>query len=262
MRRKKCIFTKIKNGGLFFKIWYKYYSKFFDEKDIYVIDYGSTDGSLDGLLCNKISLNPDSYNAGGCSIYSSSKTINGYKAVLQQSHEYVMYTDFDEIVYHPSGLGNYIDQLQEDYVTCKGYEIVQNRRVNEGCLDFEKPVLSQRNYWFPRADYDKSLITRINITWDLGCHDLIHHKKNYAADLLLIHLHKIDYSLTYALNERNIEVIRDKQKKAGIDDPDSQYGIEGGFHNFCSHKVFDGWWAAAEDQLVLIPKNIKQSLIF
>ena len=44
--KKSAIFTMVKNEKWFLPIWLNYYSKFFDERDIYIIDHTSNDGSI------------------------------------------------------------------------------------------------------------------------------------------------------------------------------------------------------------------------
>jgi len=264
MKRKKAIFTKIKNGGPIFKVWYNYYTKFFDENEIYVIDFGSTDGSTDGLNCNKIVLSPDFYQPGGRSTFFSQRIINDYKTLLLNQYEYVIYVDFDELLYYPTGLDKLIDNLDADYVTCQGYEIVQNRAV-ETPLDFSSPVLSQRNYWYRWPHFDKTAITKIDLSWTIGQHGASFNGQNlcnYADGLLLIHLHKMDHDYTYNLNYNNVVQLRDDQKKFGVTHPRSAEGIMGGFHNFLLHKEFEEWWAQAEEKLTLIPEELKKTLLF
>jgi hypothetical protein len=264
MKRKKAIFTKIKNGGPFFEIWYSYYAKFFDEKDIYVINFGSTDGSLEDRGCNKINLSPDFYQVGGRSSYFAQKIIDSYKTLLLNFYEYVVNVDFDELLYHPLGIGQFIDTLEEDYVTCQGYEIVQHK--SEPVIDFSLPILNQRSFWYPYSHFDKSLITKIDLTWSIGQHGASIAGRslppNYAADLLLIHLHKVDRDYAYDLNYSNVAKLRDDHKKLGIKDPRSAEGIDGGYHNFILHEEFDNWWSQAEKQLVEIPKFFKETLLF
>jgi hypothetical protein len=44
--RKIAAFTMVKNEKWFLPIWLNYYTKFIDERDIYVLDHASTDGSI------------------------------------------------------------------------------------------------------------------------------------------------------------------------------------------------------------------------
>jgi len=44
---KKAAFTMVKNEKWFLPLWLNYYSKFFNEKDLYVLNHFSTDGSVE-----------------------------------------------------------------------------------------------------------------------------------------------------------------------------------------------------------------------
>ena len=64
-KRSKAIFTKIKDGHEMLQIWYKYYSQFFPEQDIYILDFESADGSTDKLNCNIEKFSSNLYLPGG-----------------------------------------------------------------------------------------------------------------------------------------------------------------------------------------------------
>jgi len=129
--------------------------------------------------------------------------INQFKTQLLKDYQYVVYVDYDEILYHPSGLDKYIDvldRLDVPYVTASGYDIVHRPKI-EPAFDFSRTILSQRGYWRRVGEYDKSLITSKDFHWDMGCHTVTSHPPMYyARELLLLHYHKLDYAYVEALN--------------------------------------------------------------
>jgi hypothetical protein len=45
--KKKCaVFTIVQNENIFLPIWLKYYSKYFDPKDIYILNHDSNEESM------------------------------------------------------------------------------------------------------------------------------------------------------------------------------------------------------------------------
>lgn len=222
--RQKALITIVGNGGEMFKIWYRYYRQFFEPWDIYVLDFNSTDGSTDGLSCNveaypKMELNVKSIPRGN-------RVLNEFKSKLLQKYKYIVYADYDEILYHADGLDNFIDGIDQKYYNPLGFEIVQKRNpynldaVNseEAPFDYSKTVMSQRAYWYRNISFDKPLITRMDFTWAQGNHtayaslpELVAKKptpdrhtappknvriclpKNYCGGLYLLHLKHIDY---------------------------------------------------------------------
>lgn len=249
------LITIVQNGNEFFKIWYKYYTKFIPIKNIYVVNFNSNDGSTDNLDCNVL-------NFEGCSIENvpqGNEIINKLKTELLKNFKYVIYTDYDEILFHPKGLETVISSNQR-YYTPFGYEIVQNRHL-ERPLNFTQSILSQRNYWYRYELFDKPLVTSIDFNWSLGNHsatlssdgDPNHNyqnavlQPNYIADFYLIHLHKVDYKHCLALNEKNVK--------------EGKVPKNGGSHNFLLGESFEKWWKHAENQLVLIPPSIKNDIL-
>lgn len=51
-KRKCAVFTIVKNESVYLPIWLRYYKKYFNDKDIYVLDHESTDGSTENLSVN------------------------------------------------------------------------------------------------------------------------------------------------------------------------------------------------------------------
>jgi len=256
----KAIITIVQNGNQFLPVWYRYYSKFFQPQDIYILDFGTTDGSLDGIQANIIAVPDRSIEI----ISPANKYLNSFKKELLQKYKYVIYTDYDEIIYFPGGFDTLLQSNQE-YYTTYGYEIVQNRKT-EGPIDWKRPLLEQRKYWYRCEPFDKSLITRTEFTWAMGNHSIskekviekirrtgqgmemgvvsrrvenIVLKPKFVPGLLLLHLHKIDYEHALAMHMRNAN------RKASA--------TVGGFHNFFDGKEFESWYKEAEDKLVKIP---------
>lgn len=256
MLNKVALITIIQNGNEFFKIWYKYYSKIFAEKDIYIIDYCSTDGSTDGIKCNIIKNSESQIE----NVPQGNKLINDLKRELLKTYTYVIYADYDEILYHPKGL-QYLLDLKERFYTTQGYEIVQDT-TKEPALDFQKSILEQRKYWYRCTEYDKPLITSIDFKWSQGNHSavlempVIKHgvvdgyqnvvlQPHHIENLYLLHLHKVDYTHCLKLNEKNVR----ERSNPTI----------GGNHNFLVGENFKKWWAQFERNLVLIPESISKS---
>jgi len=256
-KKQAAVFTVVQDEDKLFKIWYQYYSKFFPIEDIYVIACSITRQSpiLENINCNIEELDKwdivDNMNL-------VRRFIHKFKTQLLKTYKYVIFADVDEIIYHPDGLDNFLDNANDDYYTTTGYEIVQSRRNGEDSIDFNKPILSQRSYWYRCPTYDKTLVVKKDITWGKGNHSIFEYrllptskwaifnlKPNRVSNLYLIHLHKIDYQYRYQRNLKNLA-----QRK----NPP-----QGGAYNFYTEKKFDYWWGQAENKLMEIPEIIKQA---
>lgn len=196
-KRQKAIFTFICNGHKFFGLWYNYYKKFFEPQDIWVLDMGSTDGALDGFDCQIVK------KTDIPRIDFGNVVVNEFKTELFKKYKWVMYTDYDEIVWHPIGLDKLINEMgNKPYITASGYEILHKRR-EEAPYDFDKSMLSQRKYWFRNINYDKTPITQVDFKWDSGFHTVENKPRMYYDyKLLLLHFSKIDFDYMNALHKR------------------------------------------------------------
>ena len=253
---KTCaIISIIYDGGKLFNIWYKYYCQYFQERDIYLLCNEKTtkeSGLLDGLTCNTVNfLRPMFIHATEQERIDGLATVNALKDQLLDSYGCVIYADIDEIIFHPDGLDNIIDNLSMDFATCTGYEIVENRKI-EKPFDFSNSVARQRSYWSRWGVYDKPLILRKKLEWECGYHALrgsyLHRwlsakpgPPNKIKNLYLLHLHKLDYDLT--------KLMHDKHKISGQPAP---LGVPD--HNT--------WWEKANNNLELIPEKLKNKFNF
>lgn len=247
------LLTIVQNGNEFIKVWWRYYRQFFDAKDIYIFDYQSSDNSLSGVNCNIISVEQAAIE----DVPVGNKLINDLKTKLLDTYNYVMYADYDEIVYHPKGL-DYVLTLGWDYYTTQGYEVV-HKVEKELPINWNEPLLKQRNYWYRCPMYDKSLITAIDVKWAHGNHSIIQEreivkgntsrtenfilKPKYLDNLLLIHLHKIDFEHCVKLKEQNLG----RKDKATI----------GGFHNQLNRDDVKKWFQTFDCKLTPMPGVLK-----
>ncbi len=182
--KKFAVFCPVKNETTFSKTWFNYYSQFLPTEDIYFLDFGSD------VLPNYCSVKSTDKNI--LDAIELFEEIKKFHKELLEKYEYVIPTDVDEIVYHKSGLGNFINNLDKDFVKCAGYEII-HLPDKEDNYDVNKSIFSQRKYWYRSSDYyDKTLITRKPLIWTIGLHKC-HNVSEVESDLFLIHLHRFDY---------------------------------------------------------------------
>lgn len=199
-KRKCAIFVMVKNEDVFLPIWLKYYSRYFDGKDIYVFDHRSIDGSVQQCLkdytFNVIRLD---YTSSFDHLWFKFVADNVQKKLFQH-YEYVIFTDIDEIILPGinkyRGLNEYIQKLDKSHVRCIGYEIIHVPE-KEKPYDSSESVLSQRRFWYYSTWYNKTLISNQPLNWIIGFHEVRNLESNFDNDLILIHLHKLDFDLCW-----------------------------------------------------------------
>lgn len=189
-RPSRAVLTMARNESFILPIWLRYYSQFFEPEDIYVLDHGSTDGSTEGEGFVRIPIEREKFD------HVWQRDVVGAKQKeLFETYDTVLYCDADELVVpHPSlgDLGDYIDRLDEPFVNCLGYDMI-HMADREPALDPTRPITEQRSYWFWDAFYNKAALAREPIEWVPGFHRREDFEFRPDPDLLMIHLHRVDY---------------------------------------------------------------------
>ena len=207
MKKKKAIFMPVLDENFFVHKWLDYYSRHFDKSDMYVLYYGR-DREYEKIFKEINVIRVDdfdvvNYNDQIVDIYN--KNWETHEKLLRD-YEYVVMAEADEFLWHPRGLGNYIDSMDQDYVTCKGHEIIHMKDV-EPPFDPSKKILEQRSFWYWDPVYfTKSLITSKVLSWNIGNHRLETQPKKMDWDLLLVHMHKYDYEIVRAKHKKFVNM--------------------------------------------------------
>jgi hypothetical protein len=193
--RRRAVLTMVHDESALLPIWLRYYSRFFAAEDIYVLDHDTSDGSTnrDGFMRIPVS-------HGSVDRIWMVRTVEAHQHDLLDRYDAVLVTDVDEIVAPRPGhgmLGDYIDALDEEFVNCLGYEVI-HMVDREDPFDPSLPVLDQRGYWFQNAAYNKPALTTQPCHWDPGFHGRQDGRKQVDPDLLMIHLHRMDYEICLA----------------------------------------------------------------
>lgn len=190
--RKRAAITIVRNEPVFLPIWLRYYSRFFEPEDIYVLDHETTDGSTAEGDYVRIPVSHETVDHTWMV-----RTVEEHQHRLLDSYDVVLVTDVDEIVVplpELGTLGDYIDRLNEGYVNCLGYELI-HMVDREGPFEPSRPVLDQRGYWFANQIYSKPAITMEPMSWAPGFHHTEDRRMRPDPDLYLIHLHRMDYEI-------------------------------------------------------------------
>ena len=253
MSRKKAIFTNVKNENTFLPTWLKYYSRFFDTRDIFILDFGSGKEYTE-KLSEKFSVieakTPINHWFDDLpKVYDEvMKTHNE----LLNSYEYVLFAEADEIIYHPMGLDSYIENTNHDYTTCTGYELIHLPKI-ESKLEKNKKILSQRNYWYREYfHFSKTSLTRVPLKWGIGYHNT-EEPKRFEENFFLLHLHKWDY---YQCLERHLHWGKTNWSQKSIDEENCWH------YQITEKEKFEEWYYGGVNQSKLekIPTAIKEGI--
>lgn len=253
---KKAVFTMVKNEKWFLPIWLNYYSKFFNECDIYVLDHQSTDNSIENCknqysTVNFIQLQYEPFD----DVFKINEIKKLQKNLLEK-YDVVVYSDPDELIVpiDSFNLSEYLDRFNSSNNTsikCDGWELIHLPDRGEPEIDLTKSILSQRKYWFHSEKwYSKVLISKEPLNWSPGLHTITN---NTTSDnnLKLIHLHRIDYDLAYLKNIYNTQFKRPP-------------GMTLGGHSFIVNpeEFHNHFWGISEDNIEEIPESIIKRDLF
>jgi hypothetical protein len=201
MKRKAALFTIVRDEPIFLPIWERYYTKYFDACDIYILDNQSSDPTTLGIAkkYNRLRIYNETVD-----YFWLTNTAKEFQKFLLQSYEYVLYTDCDEIIFtNPEktklGLRDYINFTKQTAIGSQGFELVHDT-ANEPKLDLNSGILNQRHYIHESQVYSKTLLSKTPLEWAPGFHtieNIPETSKVIIKDLILIHLHRMDFDLAW-----------------------------------------------------------------
>lgn len=260
------VFTVCRNENRLMPLWVDYYASIFGLNNIFVYDDDSNDGCFDNIKLKnyeKINFNRSaSIERFGAHDYQTQWNfiVEKYHELLK-SYKWVIHADADDfIVANPDkyrDLRDFIDKNKKPYFRCKAYEIIHNR-IEEEPIKWGIPILKQRKYWIRVTNLDKTSITSVSLAvngmWVLGNHyAYINENEVPDNDLILVHLHKVDYDnykKKYLIIDENITDQKSFDKiYGGIPLYWNQNDLDKTFDNITVNEQ----WGAKPAQLEIIP---------
>jgi hypothetical protein len=283
MKRPACIFTKVYNEPRFFPVWLDYYSRWFEPQDIHVLHALKPNRcEFDDWMPGAEFMYYPMGEPGPHDMYLDSVRVMREQRRLLEHYEKVIYTDVDEILYSPVGLAECVRQWPGGVACAKGFEVVHqwhkystgplepSRLTNavgpyqetpEARLDWSRPLLAQRHWWYHSRTYSKPLLTSVPVDWEPGFHRVRGSAVNTISDdLILLHLHKIDYASA-----------KERQRSRLANEPEWQANaLENdvpGYQFYLDGDRYDRWWFESIDHpgegpapLRLMPEEIRSLL--
>lgn len=218
MNRKVTVFTYIDRNSFFLDKWLEYYSSIFTQDELLILYKPMTDFDLYSYLDEKglSEINVVEIDGNKQSFTQEKDLFNNFQKELLKSNDVVLYSDIDEIIFHPK-LRDVINTFTFDYLTCTGFEIIQHKK--EFGLYTDQPIMKQRSHGMFSDWYNKPLIVQKPLEWTLGKHNF-DTTKLFWKDLFLIHLNKVDFSILNELNIQNNELYKDVNKHNSLIDID------------------------------------------
>jgi hypothetical protein len=230
---RHAVFTIVQDDPINLAIWSSYYRRTYAAEDCYVLHHPLPGeaarpdwvGDIQGMGAGRGFALVPVFREESFDHAWLRETVQAFQRFLLQSYDTVLFAEVDEIVaVDPGspirgGLANYLDAFTAGAVSCvrcTGHEVVHDYAV-EGPIDHGlRPLLGQRTRWYRARQYDKTLLSRVPLTWVDGFHrvdratpyDMVARVRQAVEDrpdphLLLLHLHKLDFATAVARHERS-----------------------------------------------------------
>jgi len=244
---------------LWFPIFLNYYSQYFKPEEIHVINHSCADddgGEFDSYV-NKFSNRCVIENIVNTETFDHEwlrQVVMAKQRKLLRHYSTVVFAEIDEILYHQSGLDNFIDLMKVNCVRATGFEVVQ-KLDEEGQIDWGQPLLGQRSQGYFSRIYSKTLISKIPLSWSWGFHNC-KEEPEPDPELYLIHLHKIDFDSCLKRNRLHKHTKLVTRGQAGEQNVRQE---ESWLRHWWNMDV-DGFPAEILANHVPIPKKIKASV--
>jgi hypothetical protein len=190
---KVAALTFVFNECVNLPVWIRYYGSLFGEKNLFVVDRESTDGSTVSLgEVNRIVIPRDEFDDRKKADFMSSlqnALVNYYDAVICGDADELVVPNMEEY----ASLAAYIDRVDFDYVTCIGLNVLHILH-QEPPLDLTQPILAQRRYARFVSATCKTQLSRVPIRWMPGLHS-IDRRPKFDGNLFLLHTKTMDYNI-------------------------------------------------------------------
>ena len=186
--------TMVYNEPVWARVWARYYGSQVGAEHCYVLDHGSTDGSVNGLPARVERMERSALDEE-----VRARVVGAYVERLLQSYDAVVHSDADELVMaDPAQFANlraYAALASEPVVTSVGLDL-QHLPGEEAPLNPARPVGAQRRWVRFSGSMCKPAFVRRPVVWRPGFHSC--DAEPVFAGLFLIHLRYADLQLGLA----------------------------------------------------------------
>jgi hypothetical protein len=209
-KRPFATFTIARNEPFYLPLWCGYHSRSFPLEDTNVLDNSTSDGSIERIKERWPTVNVVSRPSDRSFVHQWLKeTVQQFQRELLERYEVVVFTEADEFLIPSAtwgGLRKYLESFAaspKQYVRATAWSVVHQidtepaLRLHDGC-----DVLADRNAMWRMPFYDKTLITKVPLTYGRGFHRIYldgapqDDRPEREPDLDMLHAWQVDM-MTY-----------------------------------------------------------------
>jgi hypothetical protein len=192
-KKKVAAFTIVKDEPFFLDRWIAYYAHAVGEENLYILDNGTTDDSIQ-LAKQRW---PKSHfilyeTPKACDWSLITNTAKCFQRVLFHAYESVLFSDVDEFLLPVTGnLRKFCNQFlisNDQCIKAEGWGVIQ--QLDEPAI-INGSMLKQRQKAWRAPQYDKTLLSKVPLDWSRGNHKVNGTIKS-SSGLILLHARDID----------------------------------------------------------------------
>lgn len=203
-----CAFTIVRNEPFFLHLWCSYYGREFGDNNLFILDNGTDDGSVEEIRrlfpnINIVSVPSEKImNWVWCT-----NVVKCFQRILLHGYYMTVFSDSDEYLVPENGRGlkSYCEEFlasERDYVRAQGWGIVHDPDREPALVGLVNVLSSRHNAWRAKQ-YDKTLIAKVPLNWAKGSHTIYVNGQKLSndpvsEDLSLLHLRDVDANVFFA----------------------------------------------------------------
>jgi hypothetical protein len=204
MKKKRCLISIIFDEPFWQPIWYKYYSQFFSDEDIYVLGNPEKDPLMQNTPFNVVPFQPEHF----LDVWACKEAVMNLQRRMCDEYDLVVFAEADEFfIPDPDkyrDFGDWMDKFTGQYVRPMGYDVTHDVE-NEPPYDPSKPILSQRKWYVHIPHMSRTVITRQPILWYSEGFHQSNPEGPIDPDLKNFHMHKFDYNLCLERHKQRLK---------------------------------------------------------
>ncbi len=172
------VFTVVRNENVFLRVWCNYYCNLSSDVDVFVLDDSSTDGSVEDMRRRHPGVRVRPIPPGGrYDLGRLRKAVEAFQRHLLRSYEVVVYTDVDEFLLRlgADDLMSFLERFRsgpEITAQATGWHCVQQESDPPLELVEGQSVLKHHHSLWRVKAYDKTLVSKVPLSWTNGFHTL------------------------------------------------------------------------------------------
>ena len=215
-------------------LWVDYYGSQFGRENLFVVDRGSDDGSVDKLdTVNLLRVPRKEFDE-----FDKTNFLGAFQNSLLSFYDLVIVTDCDELlIADPSiapSLRELLTVMPGDYGSAIGLDLI-HLIDEEPPIDASRTLLSQRSFARFSSPECKCLVSKVPLKWLPGLHSC-DRQPMFLGGLYIIHTKMVDFFWATARQKINLETTWSKRSVAANFGAHHRYSLKEFVHQSLDRK--------------------------